>query len=85
MRVGPFAFRYKGKGATPCHYIDTTRKAIDCAITLPLRVLTQYRRVTDGRTDGQTGRQTELLWLVQRLQCEHCIALRRAVKMRPPT
>ena len=31
-------------------------------------VLTQYRRVTDRQTD----RQTELLWLVQRLQCEHC-------------
>jgi len=30
MRVGPFAFRYQGNGATPCHYIDTTRKAIDC-------------------------------------------------------
>jgi len=34
-------------------------------------VLTQYRRVTDGQTDGQT----ELLQLVQRLQCEHCGAL----------
>jgi len=27
MRVGPFAFRYQGNGATPCQYIDTTRKA----------------------------------------------------------
>ena len=26
--VGPFAFRYQGNGATPCQYIDTTRKAI---------------------------------------------------------
>jgi len=34
MRVGPFAFRYQGNGATPCQYIDTTRKAIDCATTL---------------------------------------------------
>ena len=25
-------------GATPCRYIDTTRKAIDCATTLPLTV-----------------------------------------------
>jgi len=33
-----FAFRYEGNGATPCQYIDTTRKAIDCATTLPLRV-----------------------------------------------
>jgi len=31
MRVGPFAFRYQGNGPTPCQYIDTTRKAIDCA------------------------------------------------------
>jgi len=29
-------------------------------------VLTQYRRVTDGQTD----RWTELLYLIQRLQCE---------------
>jgi len=33
MGVGPFAFRYQGNGATPCQYIDTTRKAIDCATT----------------------------------------------------
>jgi len=31
MGVGPFAFRYQGNGGTPCQYIDTTRKAIDCA------------------------------------------------------
>ena len=40
MRVGPFAFRYQGNGgATPCQYIDTTRKAIYCATSLPLRLL----------------------------------------------
>jgi len=38
MRVGPFAFRYQGNGATPCQYINTTRKAIDCATTMPLTV-----------------------------------------------
>jgi len=38
MRVGPFAIRYQGNGATPCQYIDTTRKAIDCTTTLPLTV-----------------------------------------------
>jgi len=38
MRVGPFAFSYQGKGATSCQYIDTTRKAIDCATTLMLTV-----------------------------------------------
>jgi len=32
-------------------------------------VLTQYRRVTDGQTDIRTK------LIVQRLQCEHCIAL----------
>jgi len=36
MRVGPFAFRYQGNGATPSQYLDDTRKAIDCATTLPL-------------------------------------------------
>jgi len=38
MRVGHFVFRYEGNGVTPCQYIDTTRKAIDCATTLPLTV-----------------------------------------------
>jgi len=38
MGVGPFVLRYKGNGATVCQYIDTTRKAIDCATTLPLAV-----------------------------------------------
>ena len=27
-----------GKGSPPCQYIDTTRKPIDCATTLPLGV-----------------------------------------------
>jgi len=36
--VGPFAFRYQENGATPCQYIDTTRKAIDCPTTLQLAV-----------------------------------------------
>ena len=38
MGVGAFAFRYQGNGATPWQYIDTTRKAVDCATTLPLTV-----------------------------------------------
>jgi len=29
---------FRGKGSSPCQYIDTTRKAIDCATTLPVRV-----------------------------------------------
>ena len=28
--------RFQGKGSSPCQYIDTTRKAIECATTLPL-------------------------------------------------
>jgi len=28
MGVGPLAFRYQGNGATPCQYIDTTRKQL---------------------------------------------------------
>jgi len=64
---------------TPCQYIDTTRKAIDCATTLSnsanctvIRavVLTQYRRVTDGRTDENAIASTALAMR----------ALRRAVK-----
>jgi len=39
MRVGPFAFKYQGNGATPCQYLDTTQKAIDCATTLPREFL----------------------------------------------
>jgi len=38
MGVGPFAFSYQGNGATPCQYIDTTRKTVDCATTVLLTV-----------------------------------------------
>jgi len=47
MGVGPFAFRYQWNGAIPCHYIDTTRKAIDCATTLPLTVFIQGNFAAD--------------------------------------
>jgi len=30
--------RFQGKGSSPCQYVDTTRKAIDCAKTLLLIV-----------------------------------------------
>jgi len=36
--VGHFEPRFHGKGSFPCQYTDTTRKAIDCTTTLPLRV-----------------------------------------------
>ena len=29
---------FTGKGSSPCQYIDTTRKAVDCATTVPLTV-----------------------------------------------
>jgi len=38
--VGHLEPRFQGKGSSPCQYIDTTRKAIDCATTpLPLKFL----------------------------------------------
>jgi len=37
-RVGHLEARLQGKGSSPCQYIDTNRKAIDCATTLPLTV-----------------------------------------------
>jgi len=36
--VGQFRQDLRGEGSSPCQYIDSTRKAIDCAITLPLAV-----------------------------------------------
>ena len=70
MQVGPFAFRYQGNRATPCQYIDTTRKAIDCTTTLPLTVVkpvwqpgkclyTRYNRLYRVYKHSM-GRQTHL-------------------------
>ena len=36
--VGRLESRFHGKGVVPCQHIDNTRKAIDCATTLPLTV-----------------------------------------------
>jgi len=33
--LGVGANIFRGKGSSPCQYIDTTRNAIDCATTLP--------------------------------------------------
>jgi len=54
MPVGPFAFRYQGNGATPCHYIDTTQKAIDCAITAAescyiMKLCSRFSSLIEGR------------------------------------
>ena len=36
-----------GKGSFPCQHIDTTRKAIDCATSLPLSVFIQWNFAAD--------------------------------------
>jgi len=36
--VGHLEARFQGKGSSPCQYIDTTPKAIECSTTLPLTV-----------------------------------------------
>ena len=36
--VGQFEPIFEGKGSSPCQYVDTTRKEIDCATTRPLTV-----------------------------------------------
>jgi len=36
--VGHLQPRFQGERVAPCQNIDTTRKAIDCATTLPLTV-----------------------------------------------
>jgi len=45
--VGPFTFKYQGNGSTPCQYIDTTRKAIDCTTSLPLTVFIWWNFAAD--------------------------------------
>ena len=64
--VGHLQPRVQGKGVFPgeyCFGFYKTRHTLlsDSANCTVLRaiVLTQYRRVTDGRTDGQTHRQTD--------------------------
>jgi len=41
------AFRYQGNGATPCQYIDTTWKAIDCTTILPLTAFIWWNFAAD--------------------------------------
>ena len=61
----------------PCFFDSQCRHILlsDNANCTVLRavVLTQYRRVTDRRTDGRTVGIA--VAIVQRLQCEHCGAL----------
>ena len=47
MRVAPFAFRYQENGATPCQYIDTTRKANWLHYNLPLTVFISWNFAAD--------------------------------------
>ena len=72
--VGHFEPKFQGKGSSLRNIFGfyKTRHILlsngaNCTV-LRAVVLTEYRRVTDGQTD----RQTELLLLIQRLQCEHC-------------
>jgi len=37
--VGHLEPKFQGEGVVPCQYINTTRKAIDCAKTLPREFL----------------------------------------------
>jgi len=62
MRVGPFAFRYQGNGATRYQYIDTTRKAIDCTTTLLLTVFIWWNFAADfsSRIDEIVQKTTNL-------------------------
>ena len=41
--VGHLDQGFRGKGSFPCQYIDITRKAIDCATSLPLTVFITAR------------------------------------------
>jgi len=74
--------RFQGKGPSLWNIIWILQNyrhillpdSANCTV-LRAVVLTQYGRVTDRRTDGQTDGWTELPYLVQRLQCEHCGAL----------
>jgi len=64
--VGQFERRFHGEGVVPGEYFLVSIKLDTfCYPTVQTAVvLTQYRRVTDGRTEGQidgrTDRQTEL-------------------------
>ena len=59
--VGHFEPKFQGEGVVPGEYffgVYKTRHILlsngENCIVLRAVVLTQYRRVTDGRTDGQT-------------------------------
>jgi len=45
--------------APMCSTVAPLSDSANCTV-LRAVVLTQYRRVTDGRTDGQTDRRTEM-------------------------
>jgi len=75
-------FRGKGSSLGNIFGFYKTRHILlsDSAKCTVLRavVLTQYRRVTDGRTDGQTARQTDGIAVASTALAMR--ALRRAVK-----
>jgi len=72
--------KFQGEGVVPGNIFGfyKTRHILlsnsaNCTV-LRAVVLTQYRRLTDRQTDGQT----ELLQLIQHLQCEHCARCKKA-------
>jgi len=62
-----FEPKFQGEGVVPGEYFLVSTKLDkfllsngENCIVLRVVVLTQYRRVTEGQTDGQTDRRTEL-------------------------
>jgi len=45
--VGNFEPRFQGKGSSVCQYIDTTRKVVDCTITLLLQFFIYWNFAAD--------------------------------------
>ena len=84
--MGQFEPRFQGEGVVPPEYFFgfyKTRHILlsDSANCTVLRavVLTQYRRVTDGQTDRQTGGQTDGIAVASTALATR--ALRPAVKI----
>jgi len=55
--------KISGEGVVSCEYIDTTRKAVDCSTTLPLRDCENLNRLT-----GNSGCLHSAHWLASSLK-----------------
>jgi len=73
---------FRGKGSSPCQYIDTTRKAIDCATMHRGQFLyneTLYRRfVLYCRSSKR--RQTKVIYPTTRVLCSNAAKTRNPLK-----